>query len=136
MHWFSVIQDLQLSEGADGSAIIKQWNNMSTKENQLTGTKRVGLLLMLSKMPESVQQVLLSNMSQEGPEGIIVGDDVLADKRVYPGHRYAASSPAWSDRMLVTEMSMTLMMVHLLHAYRSKPPQIRQKFNKDQVPDD
>ena len=107
---------------------------MSTKENQLTGSKRVGLLMMLSKMPASVQQVLLSNLSLEGPEGIIVPDEVLTDKRVYPGHRYAASSPAWSDRLVVTDESMTLMMVQLLNMYRAKPAVIRQKFNKDQVP--
>ena len=117
--WLCVIQDLQETEGVDGSQMIKQWNTMSTKDNQLSGGKRVGLLLMLAKMPNSVRKILVKQMSEDGPDNSLLGDDVLADKRVYPGHRFPAGTPQWSDRMLITAESMELMVAHLITVYQA-----------------
>ena len=65
--WLCVLKDLQTSEGVEGSQVINMWNGMSAKEHQLNRAIRVGLGLMLQKMPEKVQMQLMVNMSEEGP---------------------------------------------------------------------
>ena len=69
------------SKGLKPDAILKQWNEVATKESQITGQKRVGLLALLTA-PTEVAQLLVQHSSE---------------------------FKAWAGRLVMTPASLTLM---------------------------
>ena len=104
---------LQAGDKEPGS-IIKSWNNLASKQQQLVGGKAQALKNVLDLMPQTVfTEVVVQAVSEMGWDKCPWSDDGFSNKRIYPGFTPLgrSSSLAWRERLKVTDGSMRIMLM-------------------------
>ena len=80
--WLSKLALLQ-SKGLKADAVIKAWNDVATRDSQITGQKRVALLQLLAS-PLELCQLLIKHASEFGQKGAF-SEECFANKALQVG---------------------------------------------------
>ena len=95
------------------------------------GSKAAAVKLVLDQMPkESLHAVQQHVGRMTSYESSAVSDDVLGNKRLYPGHHFKSASKGWENRGKVTETSFKVMVCFMIKSFEATPATIRTKPNK------
>ena len=112
--WALSLHKLRLAGDNDAGAIIREWNNTASRQQQLGGGKAQALKNVLDMMPQEVfTEVVVRAVSEMGWEKSPWSDDAFSNKRIYPGAPAPlgrSSSAAWRTRLKVTDKSMCIML--------------------------
>ena len=126
--WVLCLQKLKV---LDAGATIRAWNQSSSKGSLLMGSKAAAVKLVLDQMPkESLHAVQQHVGRMTSYESSAVSDDVLGNKRLYPGHHFKSASKGWENRGKVTETSFKVMVCFMIKSFEATPATIRTKPNK------
>ena len=91
--WALSLDKLRLAGDKDAGAIIKEWNNRASRQQQLVGGKAQALKNVLDMMPQEVfTEVVVRAVSEMGWEKSPWSDDAFSNKRIYPGAPLAGRS--------------------------------------------
>ena len=102
--WTTSLDRLRQAGDKDAGAIIKAWNNESSKHQQIAGAKAQALKNVLGLMPANVfTTYLLPAVSELGWERCPWTDDTFSNKRIFPGAGPRAGDAGWKERLTVTE---------------------------------
>ena len=109
--WTISLDKLRRAGDKDAGAIIRAWNIVASKQQQLVGGKAQALKNVLGLMPEGVfTEVVLPAVSELSWEKCPWSDDLFSNKRIFPGGAPRAGEAAWRTRLTVTEKSMSIML--------------------------
>ena len=81
--WASKLRMLEV-RGCDPSATMKKWQEIASKNGQITGGKRLALLNLL-KLPEELVDDLIRHVSEFGFDGCCFSEDAFANKKILTG---------------------------------------------------
>ena len=89
-----------------GPTVLRAWNQQSTQQAQLGGSKRVAILFLLGCPPEAVE-LLLKHASEFGTASAFP-EEAFAKKALQIGYTPRGMSKDWVRRLTVTEKSFLL----------------------------
>ena len=87
-----------LAEGADPSAVLKQYDQVASQGGKLTGQKRTSVLALL-KVSALSRALILELVSKLGPEACPWTDETWAHKIIMPGHIVRGCGDAYSKML-------------------------------------
>ena len=108
------LDKLRQAGDKEPGSIIKAWNNLASKQQQLVGGKAQALKNVLDLMPQTVfTEVVVQAVSEMGWDKCPWSDDGFSNKRIYPGFTLLgrSGSLAWRERLKVTDGSMRIMLM-------------------------
>ena len=126
--WLAKLSMLQ-SRGLKADSILKQWNEVATKESQIGGQKRVALLALLAA-PTEVAQLLVRHSSEFGSQSAF-SEECFAQKQLQIGYTARGLNKAWSGRLVMTPASLILMCQFVDEGHRRQLSELRGKLSKD-----
>ena len=127
LQWATSLKKLGATDDVTAQAIIKAWNARSSRAGQLVGARSIGVRNILSLMPSSVQEMIVSHISECGWENSALSDDVLQSKKLYPPHAFRTTCQEWTGRGKVTATSMGAACAHFISSFLQKPKNARVK---------
>ena len=112
---------------SDPNVIIREWNEESSKGEQITGFKAHAVRMILGSMPKAVFDLLTTFVGDLGWANCPLNDDSLANKKTYPGHVFRHQRPGWKDLNRVTDASMELQFRMCFTENQNRPVMARKK---------
>ena len=112
--WAFPLDKLRQAGDKEPGSIIKSWNNLASKQQQLVGGKAQALKNVLDLMPQTVfTEVMVQAVSEMGWDKCPWSDDGFSNKRIYSGFTPVgrSSSLDWRGRLKVTDGSMRIMLM-------------------------
>ena len=129
VHSLTLLRD----EYADGDAgsIIRQNNLQGTNASQLVGGKAQSVKNLMDLMPPEALVEVMKAEALYGRDGSPYHEVMFATKKIYAGsHFRAANCKKWTQRMVVTPMSVVCMFKRMNSHWAKTPPMMRRKFSK------
>ena len=129
-----VVQKLTSHHGLNHySLYVKKWNSRVIKGHCLTGKKAQVLKLLMEQCPKSIQALIVQHCNRCTWNRCVWSEDALANKKLYPGHRFPAKSIVWQNRLKVSEESMHAMVRRLQQKFELAPAYMKNKKTADEV---
>ena len=134
MTWVVKLKDIEkASQGARKSSdIISSWNQEATREAQIVGMKRTGVLNLLT-LENDTLDVLISHVGDNSVDSVFFQDSTFSNKKIMPGSTWTLGADNW--QLKVTNFSMWIMAQWLVNKHNTKSPNARQPLSKSQVED-
>ena len=133
--WAFSLDKLHRDHGlGDPQAIIKNWNEESSKASHLIGGKAQSVKNVLS-LPKDAKVELFNSVQTLGWDTSPWTDDVLGSKKILPGFAPRGASKHWNDRTRTTPSSCVHMIKHITAEYEASPNSRKRKLTKTEAED-
>jgi hypothetical protein len=117
----------------DYASFLKTWNARAPKAHQVTGSKAVGLKLILECAPNEVLDMILHHVGNQGWKDCAFSEDCLGTKKIYPGYQFPAKGKRWQSRLKTSVQSMTLHIERVIAENENSLPHMRKKTSKQEM---
>ena len=119
-------------EGHDAATLINQYNNMTSAQAQIQGSKRVSILNLLTAPRKAVKR-MLDCISRVSADGSPWSEDVWSKKTLLSGHKFRHANPLWTRLLSVTDESFYLMVEWQAKTCERKSPHARRRIDKSSM---
>ena len=128
--WVLTLEELHTYGEMDSTLVIKEWNNVAVKADQITGTKALAVRNILSIPNPDAKDALVAHVLEFQWESCAFTEDTLGSKKIWVGYAPRGASKAWNERMKVTDQSCLLMIKNVHNTFAKTPFPIRRKVSK------
>ena len=108
----SLLRDC-LSEQMDPASVLDKFNEQATGRAKVTGPRRQSALNLMSPSCKEGVGVMLTLLSEVGPDQVFWLEDTWANRKLLPGFQSRMRHAKWSQILRVTEKSFLLMVTSL-----------------------
>ena len=99
------------------TALIKRFNARVSTASQLAGRKAMLAELLVESWPSAAWAMVRDHVSEVGWDKNVLSEEVLASKKLLPGHQFKAPNKLWASRSKVSEGSLMLALNRLLRDF-------------------
>ena len=101
----------------DFDSLIKRFNARVSTASQLAGRKAMIVKLLVESWPSAAWAMVRDHVSEVGWDKNVLSEEVLASKKLLPGHQFKAPNKLWASRSKVSEGSLMLALNRLLRDF-------------------
>ncbi|CAK0808477.1 unnamed protein product [Prorocentrum cordatum] len=124
-----MLQNLSNRYGmSDSAGFVRRWNNMSSKQFQITGKRAVALKQLLEVAPKKALDSILAHVGNLGWQQCVWSEEVLSNKKIYPKFNFPCKSKKWIPRVRTTDESLCLMIERVQNLHEAQNQMLRVKM--------
>ncbi|CAK0907391.1 unnamed protein product, partial [Prorocentrum cordatum] len=124
-----MLQNLSNRYGmSDSAGFVRRWNNMSSKQFQITGKRAVALKQLLEVAPKKALDSILAHVGNLGWQQCAWSEEVLSNKKIYPKFNFPCKSKKWIPRVRTTDESLCLMIERVQNLHEAQNQMLRMKM--------
>ena len=128
--WVIKIRNIEQLTNRAAADVVAAWNTEATRESQLVGMKRTGVLNLLHCENTSLD-LLINHLSDNGIERVFFQDSTWSNKKLLPGHLWKLGAACW--QLPVTHKTFLFMIKWLMKKQQAKPVNNQHQLNKMQM---
>ena len=129
--WVYTLDDLKEKCGdTDTGAVIRMWNQGATKASQILGSKAQAIKNVMELLPKQTKPILFGFIMEVGMENCPYTEDLLSNKKIFPGHTPRLPIKVWSTRLTITQDSFHLFIIYVNTEFRNAPQYMKVKMSK------
>ena len=114
----------------DFNALIKRFNGKVSTGMQLAGRKAMCVKLLVETWPPATWVVVRDHVGTVGWENSVFSEELLASKKLLPGHQFKAPNKLWASRSRMSEGSLLLALRRLICDFLKLPKSGRPKITR------
>ena len=103
--WVTMLDKVRRFGVDDFDSLIKRFNARVSTASQLAGRKAMIVKLLVESWPSAAWAMVRDHVSEVGWDKNVLSEEVLASKKLLPGHQFKAPNKLWASRSKVSEAS-------------------------------
>ena len=103
--WVTMLDKVRRFGFDDFDSLIKRFNARVSTASQLAGRKAMIVKLLVESWPSAAWAMVRDHVSEVGWDKNVLAEEVLASKKLLPGHQFKAPNKLWASRSKVSEAS-------------------------------
>ena len=128
--WVTMLDKVRQLGFDDFDSLIKRFNARVSTASQLAGRKAMIVKLVVESWPSAAWAMVRDHVSEVGWDKNVLSEEVLASKKLLPGHQFKAPNKLWASRSKVSEGSLMLVRNRLLRDFGKLQKGVARKITR------
>ena len=112
---------------------MRLWNQSASRSNQLLGAKAQAIKNCMEILPKAAKGVLFEFILMVGWENCPWTEEVLGNRKIFPGHVVRHAVKTWTTRLSPSDKSFVTMVQMINHEHEHAPSYMKKKLSKQRA---